>query len=235
MENLELNLNGDQKELIVREGKAPEIRQKKGYSLQTTVKSVIDFYQKRKDSILVQDSILKVNLNKGEITLVVNGVIQEETIALNGKMVPSKDYVDLGINSTKLFNESDLASTLRKRPHLFINVDAYEKIMNQLRNFTADVRATFSKSDDRTGKQAVSVNSNVKTDGLEKEFQIKISPWADEEPTVHNIKIYVTNESGQAMFYLECVDLMLSAEGTKANVISDAMEVMKELPILHEA
>lgn len=237
MENLHLKLEGDQKELIVREGTAPAIRLPKGYSITASIASVVDFYIKRNSNptlpITALNSYLSVDKNKATILLVVNDVITEETISITGALKEDKDFIDLGINENKLFSEKDLETILRKRPYLFASTEMYEKVMKSLRNFTSDVRIQFSKEDNRVGTAKVSGQVEIKTDGMESELQLKISPWLDMEKQTYNVKIYVTSDGGFAKFYLESVDLMLQKDELKEKALENAIEKLSELPILY--
>ena len=233
MKEIQVQLDGDQKELILREGQAPKLREFSGYQISASVASVIDYYKKRKGNpITTLNSYLAINKNKAEVELVINDTVTAERISITGQLTPNKDFVDLGINNNKLFSETELESALRKRPHLFNDVDTYNKFMSSLRNFSSDVRVAFSKSDNRAGSASANASVDVKTDGLEKTVQLKISPWADAPAQTFNINIYVTSDGGFAKFYLESVDLMLMQEQIKEEAFSNIEKELAALPIL---
>lgn len=233
MEKIQVNLHEGQNALIVREGEAEKIRQPKGFSIECALLSVVDFYQKRKKKIDVLSSYLMVDRNKGCVKLVVNDTIVEEQVLINGKLQEDKDCVDLGINENKLFSENDLENAFRKRPHLFFNLEAYEKLMLQLRNFSGEVRQAFAKTDTRQGQQSVSVNVNIDTDGLQKEIQLRLSPWVGYSKTVYNVNIYVTAESGSPAFYLECVQLMMDKQDMLNKALMEVESALSQLPIFY--
>src|SRR5262245_31022565 len=117
MEKLEVNVNGDQKELVIRTGAAPKVHQPRGFKVETTINGVLDFYAKR--PCQPEDSHVLVDINKARVVLVTKDGLAEEETRISGTMVPNQDYLDLGINANKLYEHHDLERVLRNRPHLF--------------------------------------------------------------------------------------------------------------------
>lgn len=233
MEKIEINVSEGQKELIIREGLAAPIRMPNGWSKECQLKSVSDFYTKRKESISADNALLQVNYDTCTVKLTIKDCLSEEQIVLTGKLTENKDIVDLGINRTKTFNEQELETAFRKRPHLFRNVETYDAFMKSLRNFQVQVNSEIKKENDRNGNVAANAKV-VATHNLEKEVQLMLSPFRGLAAGTYTVKIYVDVTKGDVQFYLECVDLMLNQEVMKREAIDEVVSDLKELPLLVE-
>jgi hypothetical protein len=235
MEKIELNImDGETREIVIREGQASIIRQPKGYSLTGTLASVIDYFQKRKAAgiqIDPKNSLLLVNEGERTVELQLQKEIVEETISIKGALVKNKDYKELGINTTVKHSEKDLEMLLRKRPHLFESTQDYRDTLNSLRNFTMKVEGESKKADDQRGKIANSAHLNVETN-MQKEISLLVTPWQGVQPTSTTIDVLVSLESGSPRFYLESVPMMLLEEEQAEKELNKVVEALAELPII---
>lgn len=232
MDKLEVKLEGDQKELIIREGAAPKVRQPNGYTIDTTPAGIIDFYLKRKESITASNALLKIMDNDRSALLVVNDTIDDEKISITGKIRANKDITDLGINSDKFWSAKELELALRRRPHLFTDSEHYANHMNRFRDFNAEVSRNIQDKDSQRGNAVKSRESNVKHN-LESNITLKISPWSDAEARTYTVDIMVKEEAGEARFYLECSQLLVDQEDIASEILKKVEVSLAELPILH--
>jgi len=234
VDNIQVNAPEGKEVLVIREGEAPKLHESSGWEQQChSFRSIVDFFQKRSSTITAMNSVLHVDYETAKMSLIVNDGVPSLKTVLTAKLKESKDYVDLGINGTKTFSEKELENALRTRPHLFRDVESYNKVLESLRNFTSDVRKVFTKEDNRSGSSGASVKVDIKTDNLQKDVELKLSAWNGMPARIHSVKIYVTEDAGYARFYLECVDLRLEQEAQKIGEIDSAVKEMSaKIPVI---
>jgi hypothetical protein len=235
MEKIELNvMDGETREIVIREGEAAPLRLPKGYSLTGTLSSVIDYYNKRENAgiqIDPKNSLLIVSVANRTVELQIQKEIVEETITLKGVLIKNKDYQELGINTTVKHTEKDLEMLLRKRPHLFESTIAYRDTLNALRNFTMKVDGETKKADNQRGNVASSASLNVETN-MQKELPLLVTPWQGVEPMLTGIDVLVSLESGSPRFFLESIPLMLEEERQAELELNKVVEALAELPVI---
>lgn len=229
---MEVNLEipAQPKEIELRQGQAAQIRQPKGYRLDTNIRGLLDYGMKRKPD--GNNSHLIVDVESGKCTLCINEMIEEEKIVITGHMYPGKEYVDLGINKYVLYEPKELERKLRVMPHIFSSSEHYSEVMNQLRMFNAKVNNTIVDEDSRRGQQKNSKSSDI-VHNLSETISLKLPVYVGEKPETWIVDVLVTEENGKAKFYLECSKMLLAAQEVKEGVLDKVYTTFSNtLPIL---
>ena len=163
---IKIEVNGDQKELIFREGQALPLHELKTLTLAGSINAPGDFLDVRREQFPIAGTHVIVNRDKGYIQVSSQDREDIGKIIIQGTLEPHPDVVRAGINdqdSSRSLNE--LASWIKMNRKLFDSKVIAMNLVAILRNFKATVNKTLEdKNDDRANYSVLReqvVNSNI--------------------------------------------------------------------------
>lgn len=167
MENEKLNITlpDGTTEIIIREGEAAPVREKKPLAIVGVINTPARFLKNRYEFLegKTRACHVLVNSDKGMITLIVEEN-EELHDSIMGVISESDAIKNFGINNGDYVEPESLAEFLRMRKHYFVDQTEYANTFTALRSFSAKVNQEIATIKDDHGnydlkkKQAVEHN-----------------------------------------------------------------------------
>ena len=159
------------KEIIIREGKAPELLPNLKpipLNISGTINSVVEFLSKRKDQedqINQKRCYVVVNRENITITLITCENDPYHIGQVSAKLEIYPKFEEFGINNGKVWTPTQLGLFFKMNRAFFANKDENMSLVTELMNFTATINNSIEKkvkeNGDRTDNFAQTVNSNL--------------------------------------------------------------------------
>lgn len=229
MENqkIEVVLNENQKELIIREGQAEKIQEPKIVSLTGTIESPKEWLLKRKESgqFDAKDCHVTFSYEKLFIKLVVNESDHYAT-TITGQAVLNPDLVKFGVNAGKLWTKNELKQFLKMNRAFFKDVDSNLQIVTNLEKFSASVQTQIDDhKDDRGNKKQ---NIEVKVDSnLNLNFVLQMPIYIGQSDSVFQVEICFDVRENTITIWLESPELQETIIKQRALLIDKNIEPFK--------
>jgi hypothetical protein len=172
MEELNLNITGDQKELVVRTGMALPLQEPVVIEIDGQINSVLKYLEKRVSKIDEKQCFIEVDKDDYFIQL----YLDEKNFyadSVRGKIQLSKIFKDFGINSEKTWTPFELADFIRMHKTYFEKPNDAANLVKQLRNFELKVNNEINQSGDKRGNQKM-IQAQAVESNLPKSFKVKI-------------------------------------------------------------
>ena len=163
---IKLELSGDQKEVVFREGTALKLHELQTLTLSGSIQAPGDFLDVRREQFPIAGTHVIVNRDKALIQLSAQDREEIGKIIIQGVMEPHPDFLRAGINDPDAYRTlNELANWIKMNRKLFDSKVIAMNLVGELRNFKAKVNKSIEeKSDDRANyinlKEQV-VNSNI--------------------------------------------------------------------------
>lgn len=166
MKEVTIELNGSQKELVLREGQALPLHELKTLTIHGSINAPGDFLDIRNEQFPVSGTHVLVNRDEG--TIVLNAQDRDDVgkIQIKGALDEHPDFIRSGVNDPdKVRSLNELAGWIKMNRKFFESKIVAMSLVSQLRNFKATVNKILEeKNDDRANysilKEQV-VNSNI--------------------------------------------------------------------------
>lgn len=162
-QKIEIQSNGNA-ELIIREGKAPEIHEPRNLIVNGILDSPSRYLRKRVKAFPETQCHVIINREKLTIQLVSDERNHVQTV-ITGSLQIHPDFKKLGINSGEYLTAFELADLFKMNRSLFENQSAVMEIVSKLKNFKARVNKEIEKSTNDKGNVRLLldqvVNSNL--------------------------------------------------------------------------
>jgi hypothetical protein len=191
MEKIEVNLTGDQKELVLRTGSALPLHELKTLSLNGTLQAPGDFLDIRKDQFPIDETHVIVNLDEGIIAL--NSMDREDVgkIIINGSLETHQDFIRMGINDPEITRQpNDLASWIKMNRTFFESKTVAMNLVSLLRNFKATVNKKLEDSSDDRANYAKLREQAVESN-LPDTFKITMPLFVGDKPVTFDVEVVI--------------------------------------------
>jgi hypothetical protein len=175
MKNIKIELNENQKELVIREGQALPLEEKNGIYATGLITSPAIFLEKRTLQKTIENEKCHVIIDREKMTisLVVNER-EAPTDKITGVIQFSKAFKEFGINE-KTWTLKNLANIIKLNKHLLNDKEEAMRLVSELLNFKGKINKEIEKLDDRRGNKTdliqQVVNSNI-PDGFAMKIEI---------------------------------------------------------------
>lgn len=190
MDNLTVKIEGEQKEIIVREGEALRILPPKPLALIGRIDSVLNFLFARKDTFDPKKAHILVNYDKLSIMLVTDERNVDLSSSVNAELQLSEHYKRFGINGTRTWESLELSKFIKMNRAFFVSKDEAANLVSVFKHFKVQVEKTIEKTKEQSGsfdeKKHQAVQSNIPAS-----FKIKIPIFKGEEDITFEVETEV--------------------------------------------
>lgn len=205
MENLNLKIDGDQKELVILTGQARPHEYPEILSLSGTIVAPADFAEQRKPTIEALNTHVVADYTKRTITLVCNEASKYKT-TVKGSLLTFPDLLDFTINAKKTYSQKALLELVKFKGPYFKTPEQHTELISKLKKFESKVEQTFESANDYKGAAATKKVVEIKTN-LVLEFDLCIPVFTGGRVEKFKVDICVDCDSTGPIFWLESVDL----------------------------
>jgi hypothetical protein len=234
MENLHLKVEKlEGNELVVRMGKARDLKDPVPVKFDGTIDALLSFYDKRKEQLNALNSRVEYTLEAPyNVKLIINDkdFFKDEIV---GSMSFHKEFEGLKINTETKKSGEELAKYLRLRLHLFEDPSEGLALINALRNLKANISSnTETKKDDR-GNRVSNFDKTVKlADGFPELIKMNMPIFKGMPSVSFFVNLGIDSSDSQTVFYLYSIDLPKIINDTVIQEIDRALKVLEVLPCM---
>lgn len=236
MENINISFEDNQaSELVIRNGKAPEIHQVQQDYHEGSFKSIIEIIDNyiNPEQIPTTKCLVKYDTIEGSIRLHVH-YREQNQLTIKAQLIPNPVLDSLNINkpATPYKSLNELYMALKFKRMLFISAEVHNSVLDKLQNFSAKINKHVLGSNNNKGQ---SQQTNViDIQGLQNlNFSIKTPIFKDTEPITIDIYVEIQEESGSIRVYLTCLDLPQIMEEVKNGFMDNMINnYLKAIPCI---
>lgn len=189
METLHVKIEGDQKELTIRNGEALELKPPREIAIQGCVDSVQNWLKKRKDTIDEKKAFILVSYNGYRFKLTVDEKEFYNT-TVESVMELSPEMKAFGINSDKKWEPQKLSEFIKMNRSFLESKEVAADLVTRFKNFKTTVNKIIDKQKDDRGsydeKRSQAVDSN-----LPPKFNVKLPIFKGMEAITFEIEVYI--------------------------------------------
>lgn len=220
MEELKFNVTAEcpNPVITILQGQSEKVIHPLKVELNGTIEAPSEYYLKRKETIIKNNSHLEVNYSKKSIKLIVGENIANN-IVVTGQAQLFKDFVDLGINSKTTYTLSELATELKFKGCYFKDRDAHLKLLSNLQNFKIKVEQDFANSNDFKGTAANSKATKIMHE-IPLDFKLSMPVILGQSSVDIDVEVCIDATNGSVQLWLECIQLKNDMD----KIISDLID-----------
>lgn len=186
---LKLEMNGVGDTLIIREGKALELKEPKIIAVVGVLNSPLLWLEKRIHFIEEPEAHILVNREKMTIEL----KIDEEShysATVTGGLELHPIFKKFGINTAAYITHFEMADLIKMNRTFFENTDVAMKLVSELRNFRATVEKKIEQLDDKRGNRTDLMAQTVQSN-LPAAFNLNIPIFKGGSRTVLEVEVEI--------------------------------------------
>lgn len=232
MENINLKFSEGDTDVIIREGKAPDIVQAKSIAFKGDIRTVANWLTTKQLDTDLMKAVLEINYRDGHIELTLNADQENGRIAslIAGKMQSNADLEAFRINGGYAWQLTDLADFLKFNRRYFVDKSANMDIVSGLKNFRGIVNREIEKMSDDRGNHRRLDHKEVTTK-LPEVFTLYMPLFENEPPTDFDVEIIIEEKEGIVRVKLQSVSLLEKREAAIMTAIDAQLERIKDLGI----
>jgi len=197
-EEIKINVTKDCNELVIREGKALELKEPTQVSISGIITTIfiwlsirITEIKQKSCYILVDKANLTMKLIVGELNFYKTTIISSLEL--------SKEFIKFGINSEKTWDCFKLSDFIKMNRSYFVDKAKAMILVTELRNFKAKVNNELDKFKDDRANYELRKKQTVESN-LPDMFQVCIPIFKGEEKIILNVEISIDPNTLECQF-----------------------------------
>lgn len=230
MEKVELNLNGEQKEVIIRSGDALELLQQKQISKSGNIESPAKFHAIRKGE--PQKSVVTYSRSRMEIVFEAD---PESPLSakITGNLLLNDDLKKFEINTQKMWGLQELAKFLKMNKSFFKEREKTDPLIASLLAFKGTITTDIEKANDGRGN-AKDLMDRKTTSNMPTDFVLQLPVFVGGETKSFRVEIGIDSTDASAKFWLESSELQEIIISERDRIIDLEIEKFKGLIIIQQ-
>jgi len=173
-EKISLTLIENQTEVLIREGKALELKEPLKVNFTGTIQSVVNYFEKRQNVCNAENSRVEYDYEAGTLKLIINEKNHYHD-TIQGKIQFSKEYEQFGINTDKLWSPEALVKFLKMNKQWFPDNERHLALVGAVQKNNAKINSSLEKEKDDRGNKTDNFNRTVETNiPVEMTLQMKL-------------------------------------------------------------
>lgn len=234
--NLKLDqVNGN--ELIIREGKAPEVFNPEKIEFTGDINSVSSFLKNRSDGYSFQ----KVDKNRAVVlvdkkAMAIHLFLDPENkfgAEITGQLEFSDELKIFHVNQNKTFTRDELVKIIKFNKLSFDNAEKHAELLKAYQAFEVSANTNIKQESDTRGNKANSFNKAVTTN-IPTEFILLIPVFKGKEPQRFRVEICLDVTDGGARFWFESVELHELIETSKEIIFNEELKSCEGFVIINQ-
>lgn len=229
---------GENKEIIIRSGKAEEIMYPKAVNLSGVISAPAKFFEKRKDLHDNNKCHLLFDKQIGKITLVVDEQNAQSGYQVIGLLMPNPDLkafkIDVNGKPTGRFSIKEMMDTLKFNRIFFVDKDLNAKIVTSLMNFKAKVQTELEAINNQRGDQRDLKATKLSHD-LAEYFVLRMPNFKGLSNIDFRVDILCEiTSAGEVTTWLESKELAELTKSALDTVIDAELELFKDIVCIEQ-
>jgi len=221
--------------LILRQGDAAPIHEKKGVSYVGNISAPADWFElKIKNKLELELSDITVLVHNESIVFKASEFVPDEAIVITGMLHRNEDLKTFCINSSKQWSNKELASFLKMNRYFFADRDENLQIVKNLNSFKAKVSQEIESSNDFKGNKKHLFEQTVKAE-LKLNFQLTMPIFKGESNRTFDVEINFDISDGSVVYWLESADLRELELKDLETIMNTEVKRFKGITLIHSA
>lgn len=192
-------------EVVFREGEALPLHHPESTKITGAIDAPSRFVESRKGLFEPKKSFTKINRDEKTIKMHIDEQAAHGWYYIEGRLLLSKEFTELGINTNKSYNPVELANVLKLRRSIFENVTDHAGIIYTLRNIKAKINKQIEEGDDTRGNVSKHFEQTVESN-MPESFNIKL-PLIKGEPKIQfPVNVVLKANGSDIICYLESIE-----------------------------
>jgi hypothetical protein len=226
--------DGKPSELIIREGKAPDmlpilppIKQ----SITGTIEAVVEFLKRRKpvpDQINIDLCHILVNRDTISIQLIINESDPNTKGTITGKLAEHPKYIEFGVNQKKGWDPNELGQFFKMNRFFFADKSENMKIVSDLKNFSAKVESVIEKQKGDKGDFKDNY-SGVVMSNLPGTFKLNLPIFKGQKAEEIEVEFYASVNGREVALQLVSPGANQLLEDIRNSVIDEQIKLIREI------
>lgn len=230
----QINITTTGNELVIREGKASEIREPQKIQIKGDIHSVRRFVDKERSGLQTVDklrAVIEVNKLAGNITLSLDpeNYYSPEVIA---QLEPSDELKPFFINQDKTFTREQLIKLIRFNKLIFADKDKHTALLEAFQKLSAQTAADVKAESDTRGNKANAFTKTVQTN-IPEEF-ILVAPIFKWQPAqTFRVEIAYDTTEASIRFWFESVELNELLITQREDIFNKELDELQDFVIIN--
>ena len=222
MDDITVKVDGETKELVIRQGDALPLKERHKVQLSGTLPTPLTYLIRRVNQIDQLKAHLEFSLEGMNMKLTIEEENQDGAV-VSGSLSLDPKFKLFGINKGNYQTPFQLAELIKMNRGCFENHSVAMDLVTQLKKFKAKIDKEVEKADDNRGNKKLLIDQIV-TSNIPEAFQLNIPIFKGEKKQVFEVEVYFNSED------LTCTLISPQAndliEAQKAAIFGD---VLKEI------
>jgi len=237
MDNLNVKVDVQGNELIIREGTALAQKEPNKVLFSGDINTISAYISKRNNGHSTQQidqTKMIVEVDKKALSITLN--LDPENpygATIIGKLEMSDEIKPFCINQPTTFGREQLVKLLRFNKMWFADKDKFDGILEAYRVFSASVATDISASSDNRGNKAANFAKQVKS-SLPDEFILDIPIFKGQVPQSFRVEICLDATDGGAKFWFESVELNDIMTSQVDSIFSKQLELCNDFVVINK-
>lgn len=234
MDKLQIVLPEGQKELVVRQGVAPEIKEPKPVNFTGTFDAVYNYWRFRKKDALSKEiidrSFLKFSREEKKIVLVIDEHKHYQD-TITGVIAVNPDLEEFGINKSKYYTLQDFAAFIRLKKYMFQDQSAHPILYASTNTFKAKIETELAQGKDDRGNKFSAYKRDVKGE-LPERFTLLCPPYKGYEAISFVVEIGLEATNDGIKLWLISTELVDKLKALDDKIFEDTLKNYSDIPVM---
>lgn len=231
MKEVNVILNENQKELVIRTGAAEVLRDPTKLEISGNIDAPRRFKAVRGKEITAEKSLVTVNRQELRIILTADTTSHFSTV-ITGEMEINEDLQGFSINANKRFSREDLASFLKLNRIFFKDRDAHAKLISAIKTLKADVSTSIEQSNDNRGNRANNFDKKVTANDVPLNFVLEMPIFKGDYKKSFVVDVCFDILDARVIFWLESVDMAELIIESRDEIFNNELKAFEGLTII---
>ena len=179
-------------EIVIREGKAVELREPVKVVISGTLDAPARWLETRMRIGLVNQGVNYVLVDRENLSISLQcNENNHYGSNISGKLIVSPEYKRFGINAGEYITNFDMAELIKMNRSFFETKVVAMKLVTELQNFRAKVDKDIEKSDNNRGDKRLLINQVVQSN-LPEAFNLQIPIFKGTAKQTLNVEVYIS-------------------------------------------
>jgi hypothetical protein len=244
MNELSINMNGDQKEVTIThlEGKALELKHPVAIAINGNIQAVSAFLEKRyagsnfgKKLQAVDRELAIVIVNDDAMTIDLFLDKQDcYGTHIKASLEESSELKGFGITNEHKFSKAELVKFLRQNRRFFHSKDVYDTVLKGYMMLDMSVVTSIKNNNDLRGNVDIEFKKHVIAQNIPESFDLKIPIFKGQREEVFRVDICFDVSEATPRFWFESVELHERRMIRQKEIFAKELESCKDFVIIHQ-
>lgn len=242
MEQLKVDVNGDQKELTIRTGQAPQIQDPQAIKLRGDIMSIKAFLDKRYGPGREGYELQKVDRNRAVV------IADKESLSILLRLDPqnvfgtevvaslsiSDELKEWRINSSTQFTREELVKKIRFNRRFFADALKHEELLYAYMILNITGTTELKAESDNRGNREAAFKKAINSQNIPTEFVLKMPIYKGQPEETFRVEVCLEATDASVRFWFESVELEELLVKRRDEIFEDQLKHCSDFVIINK-